>query len=531
MVDSQLVTTIQELSRCRELPDIMSVLKGSVRAMVGADGVTVVLRENGMCYYADEDAIAPLWKGSRFPMETCISGWCMLNREQVAISDIYIDDRIPHDAYRPTFVKSLAMTPIRSTDPVGAIGAYWADQHEATVEELGILQAVGDAASVAMANVELIASLRSSDRQKDAFLAMLAHELRNPLAPIWHASQLLRLEAGAGPVADRAYAAVERQMKHMGRLIDDLLDSSRLTRGSLVLQREATDLAELLEAVAEDWSARLEEAGLEFVVEMRDRPAPMDIDPVRVSQTVGNLLHNAQKFTDRGGRVSLLLEVEPESGVAVVEVVDNGRGIAPEDLARVFEPLGQAGQSLARVQGGLGLGLPIARGLAELHGGSLRVADHGPERGTRFTLRLPLTAAKAAAVEAPSVGPAAASGLPRVLIVEDNEDTADMMRIYLDHHGFATKVAGNGHDAVALATEDPPEIVLCDIGVPGLDGYGIAAALRANPVTKDATLIAVTGYGTPEDRRRALEAGFDDHVVKPVDLSDILELVRLSRAS
>lgn len=528
-----LVSTLQALSRCRELPEIMSVLAPSVRHLTGADGVTVVLRDHDLCYYAEEDAISPLWKGRRFPMRSCISGWCMLNREQVVIPDIYEDDRIPHDAYRPTFVKSLAMTPIRSTDPIGAIGAYWADHHVATPEELEVLQALGDTTSVAMANVELIDALRDAGRRKDEFLAVLAHELRNPLAPIWHATHLLHLEAGSSPVADRAHTAVERQMRHMSRLIDDLLDSSRLTRGALTLHPEPLDLATLVEEIAEDWRSRLDEAGLALVVEVRDRPVSVEVDRVRVTQIVGNLLHNAQKFSDAGGRVTLRVEVEVD-GFAVVEVVDTGRGIDPEDLAHVFETLSQGHQSLARTSGGLGLGLPIARGLAELHGGSLRVADHGPEPGARFTLRLPLaSAAHLQVVEGPAEGEPAVrtTGGPSVLIVEDNEDSADLMRIYLEHHGFETRVAGNGHDAVALATANPPQIVLCDIGVPGLDGYAIAAALRAEPLTKGATLIAVTGYGSPDDRRRALEAGFDDHVVKPVDLPDILELVRLSWAS
>lgn len=262
-LQAELIRVVQRLSFCRDMEGVMAVLRGCARELTGADGVTIVLRDGDLCHYVEENAIEPLWKGRRFPLETCISGWCMLHRQQTVVPDIYADSRIPHEAYRPTFVKSLAMTPIRQEDPIGAIGAYWAALHPASAEELETLQALGDSAAMAIANVQMIQTLQEANRRKDEFLTMLAHELRSPLAPIRNGLHVLRLHAHGdedSPAA-RTRALMDRQIQILSRIIDDLLDAARISKGQVTLRRERIDLASLVRQSVEDRRELLEGAG------------------------------------------------------------------------------------------------------------------------------------------------------------------------------------------------------------------------------------------------------------------------------
>jgi GAF domain-containing protein len=258
-LQADLIRVVQRLSFCRDMESVMAVLRESARELTGADGVTIVLRDGDLCHYVEENAIEPLWKGRKFPLETCISGWCMLHRKQTVVPDIYADARIPHEAYRPTFVRSLAMTPIRQEEPIGAIGAYWADTHLASPEELTILQALGDSAAMAIANVQMIQRLQEANRHKDRFLAMLAHELRNPLAPIRNGLHVLRLHAGddTDDLAARTRALMDRQIQLLSRIVDDLLDAARITGGQVTLRRERVDLTSLVRVTRGSRSATL----------------------------------------------------------------------------------------------------------------------------------------------------------------------------------------------------------------------------------------------------------------------------------
>jgi signal transduction histidine kinase len=517
---ADLIRIIQELSFCRDLDALMEVLRSAVRALTGADGATVVLRDGNLCHYADEDAIAPLWKGKRFAMATCISGWCMLNRRQVAIADIYADDRIPHDAYRPTFVKSLAMTPIRTADPIGAIGAYWADHHHATLAELERLQALGDAASTAFTNVQLFESLQEASRRKDEFLLMLAHELRNPLGPIRNAAHVLRSESNGVGSAAKAEGVIDRQVQHLSRIVDDLLDVSRIATGAIELRRERVDLARIVADTVEDYRSVLESGGLFVRVSVPDVPVWVSGDAVRLAQVIGNLLDNARKYTPQG-EVAVVVEGRG-AREAVLRVRDTGIGIRSELLPHVFEPFTQADRSLARTPGGLGLGLSLARGVLELHGGSISAASDGEGRGTEVVILLPRLD------EPPALdGPVpAVDVLPkrmRILVIEDNVDAAETLRAILEFCGFETHVAHTGPEGRDAALTLVPDVILSDIGLPGMDGYELARALRGDPTTATARLIAITGYGSEEDRRRALDAGFDLHLVKPVPPRQLIE--------
>jgi signal transduction histidine kinase len=512
---AQLIAIVQQLSRCHDLPEVMTVLRQAARDLSRADGVTIVLRDADQCYYAEENAISPLWKGRRFPLRACISGWCMLHREQVVIPDIYADPRIPHDAYRPTFVQSLAMVPICSEDPIGAIGAYWASHHTADVQELEVLQALADSASIAIANVTLIDSLKGSNRRKDAFLSMLAHELRNPLAPLRNALHLLRLYPDRVTL-ERACSLMGRQLDHLTRLVDGLLDMARLTSGKVVLHPERLDLGNLLRQGAQDYRSVLASAGVALCLELPETPVWVSGDPLRLNQVLGNLLDNAAKFTPRGGEVTVHLTTDNDACQAILTVHDTGIGIEPEILPHIFEVFAQADQSLDRSGGGLGLGLAVAKSLLELHGGTIQAASGGTGHGTTFVVCLPHEKEPLALTTGlPSALPTACSR--HVLVVEDNRDAAESLRMLLETCGYSVAVAHSGPAGVEAARTVPPDVVLCDIGLPGMNGYAVATALRHSPGTAAARLIAVTGYGNDEDRGRALEAGFDAHLVKPVD--------------
>jgi PAS domain S-box-containing protein len=370
---------------------------------------------------------------------------------------------------------------------------------------------------------QLEEALREADRRKDQFLAMLAHELRNPLGPIRNAVRLLQSAGPADPVAEQARGMIDRQAAHMARLVDDLLDVSRISRGKILLREEPCDLARVVREVAGDFRASLEGSGLRLTVAVADRPVWVQGDRTRLAQVVGNMVHNAHKFSDVGGRVSVCLAVEGEDR-AVVAVRDTGIGMTPEVLAHVFEAFSQADQSLDRSRGGLGLGMALARGLVELHGGSIAATSDGPGRGSEFTVRLPLIPAPAPPPDGDA--PDARDGRTlRVLVVEDNPDGARSLGMLLRLSGHEAALAHNGPAGLETARAFRPEVVLCDIGLPGMDGYAVAKAMRRDPDLAGVYLIALTGYGQEEDRRRAQEAGFDLHLTKPVDFPQLEQML------
>jgi PAS domain S-box-containing protein len=355
--------------------------------------------------------------------------------------------------------------------------------------------------------------LAEAAHRKDEFLAMLSHELRNPLGPIRNALHLLRLRGSDPASIQRMREVVERQIRHMTRLVDDLLDVSRITRGKILLRYVRLDLARLARDTAEDHRLTVEEAGLTLALELPEAPIWVVGDPTRIAQMLDNLLHNAVKFTDAGGTITVRVSAEPEECQAVVSVTDTGVGIAPEMLPRVFGIFEQADSSLDRSRGGLGLGLALVKGLVQMHGGEVRAESEGPGRGARFTLWLPLE--QAGASEGDASVPREKSA--RVLVVEDNRDAAETLRELMDLLGHEVEVAYSGPEGLAAARRFRPDVVLCDLGLPGMDGYALAAELRGSPETAHARLIAVSGYGQMEDRIRAREAGFDLHLTKPVD--------------
>jgi PAS domain S-box-containing protein len=365
--------------------------------------------------------------------------------------------------------------------------------------------------------IEVEAALKDADRRKDQFLAMLAHELRNPLAPVLTGLQVLRLAEADRDTAEQIRSMIERQIRHLTRLVDDLLDVSRITQGKIQIRRERIDLAALVRTAAEDRRPILEQAGMKLVLDVVDGPVWVAGDATRLAQVLNNLLDNAAKFRNGGDSVTVRMTVDEPVRQAVIHVQDHGIGIAPEMFPRLFEVFAQADRSLDRSRGGLGVGLSVVKGLVRLHGGEVDAASGGPGQGAAFTVRLPLKDELAALTEIPAAPREPAAKPLRVLVVEDNRDAADSLRMLLALLGHEAAVAYNGLEGVRQGREWRPDVVLCDIGLPGLDGYAVAGELRQDPATAGARLIAITGYGQDEDRRRTLQAGFDHHLTKPVD--------------
>ncbi len=367
--------------------------------------------------------------------------------------------------------------------------------------------------------------LRESDMRKGEFLATLAHELRNPLAPIRHAAEILRLRAPSDPGLQAAHNIIDRQIRHMARLIDDLLEANRITRGQVRLQRERVELGVLLEQVLSIFRPQAEQAGLILRVTMPPAPIALDADPVRLAQIFLNLLNNACKYTGQGG--TICLDARCDGAAVVVTVADTGIGIAAEHLPRVFEMFFQLDAGSRQSPGGLGIGLALARGLVELHGGQIEVRSPGPGQGTEFNVRLTTLAAPPAEPAGVAAGLDAPipSGAARILLVDDNAEVLESLAMLLELTGYAVARARDGQEAIKIAAGFRPHLVLLDIGLPRLDGYGVCQHIRDQPWGKEMRIIALSGWGQDDARRRSHETGFDGHLVKPVDPADLRQLL------
>ncbi len=369
---------------------------------------------------------------------------------------------------------------------------------------------------------------RLADLRKSEFLAMLSHELRNPLASIRNSLQIVAHPPPKGPAGQQALRIMERQVSHLCRLVDDLLDLTRISSGKLQLVRDRIDVAELIRCAATDHRSLFEQRGIRLSLTLAPQPLFTDGDRTRLSQVIGNLLHNAAKFTDAGGLTEVKLEAESDSGMLRLSVRDTGIGIPEELLPSLLQPFVQADTTLSREQGGLGLGLSLAKSIVELHGGTISVSSKGLGQGALFVIRL---RAETAANAAPA--PPAASPNPpgrRVLIIDDNLDAAESLRLLLEFSGHSVSVAGDGPSGLALARSAPLDIVLCDIGLPLMNGYEVASAFRADRKLCGIRLVAISGYARAEDLARSKAAGFDAHLAKPPALEAIeRELARGSR--
>jgi PAS domain S-box-containing protein len=368
------------------------------------------------------------------------------------------------------------------------------------------------------------AALRDADRRKDEFLAMLAHELRNPLAPLRNSLHILRLTAPNDPTTDRVGEVMERQVSHLVRLVDDLMEMSRISRGKIELRKEPVEVAAVVRSAVEVSRPLIDAAGHQLALAIPPEPMTLDGDPVRLSQVFSNLLNNAAKYTDPGGQIWLTVRRE-EIGVAI-SVRDTGIGIPPEMLSRVFELFTQVDHSTSRSQGGLGIGLTLVKSIVEMHGGSIEARSSGPGQGSEFVVRLPLAGGLGLAQTTQrSDRRTSVLASRRVLVVDDNRDAAESLAMLLKLLGADVHVVYNGPDALRAIRSYRPTVVLLDIGMPDMDGHEVARRIREQTEFHDVTLIALTGWGQEEDRRRTKTAGFDYHLIKPADVSSLETLL------
>jgi PAS domain S-box-containing protein len=408
-------------------------------------------------------------------------------------------------------------------------------QTQFSKDEIALMRAVSDQVATAIQRMEARhalsvtnAQLIEEGRRKNEFIAMLSHELRNPLAPIKNSLYILDHAEPHSQQARRAKATIDRQVNQLARLVDDLLDVTRIARNKIQLQRDRIELTELVQRTVEDHRSEFEKAGVRLDTIVESMPLWVSADGNRIGQAVGNLLQNAAKFTPRNGSVAVTVGKDESAGQAVIRVHDSGVGIKPEMLPQLFQPFMQAEMTLDRSQGGLGLGLALVKGLVELHGGTVGAFSAGLDQGTEFTIRLPTEEGPLETEHA--AASTAALVRQRVLIIEDNEDAAESLREVLEFDNHDVAVAHTGPTGIRKAIELQPTVILCDIGLPGMDGYEVARAIRAEPSLKNVPMIALSGYALPEDLRRAQQAGFDRHMAKPPSLAQINQLlVGLSR--
>jgi len=396
---------------------------------------------------------------------------------------------------------------------IGVIGLVACDpKRRYTPREVAIAESMAERIAVAVENARLFHAVSEANRQKDEFLAMLAHELRNPLAAIRYAVALGQLSPEDS--AAEMFGIIDRQTGNLARLIDDLLDVSRISRNKVTLRQESISAKVIVESAVATVRPLIEEKNHALKLDLGDPSPQFFVDPTRAEQIVANLLTNAAKYTNKGGMVTV--RVRPENGDGVIQVIDTGIGLKPEMLDRVFDLFAQADRTLDRSQGGLGIGLTVAKKLSEMHGGSIAVHSDGPGTGSTFTVRLPLAEPTAIQVEPLSADATAEPvGPRRILIVDDNRDTAMSCTRLFRTLGHKVETAYEGAAALELARTFRPEAIFLDIGLPGMSGFDICKQLRADGFTQE-VIVAVSGYGQPEDRQRSHEAGFDDHLIKPV---------------
>jgi PAS domain S-box-containing protein len=440
-----------------------------------------------------------------------------------------IIDRFNHDLAKVVETGAIVRGESHYTGPSG-VTVFFEHVFCPIVDDLGMITAIaGSSRDITERQQmqshlrQLAADLSEANRRKDEFLATLAHELRNPLAPLRNGLEVMKLSVNNPKALEESRGMMERQLGQMVRLIDDLLDVNRISRGKIPLRKSRLLLADVVRQAVETSRPLLEQAGHQLTISVPGEPIYIEADPTRIAQVFSNLLNNAAKYSDREGRV--WLTVERQENQAVVTVRDNGVGIPPEMLPRIFEMFTQVNSSLDRSQGGLGIGLSLAKGLVEMHGGEIEAKSAGIGRGSEFIVRLPTVAAPEPAAVAEISTAHTSAPRRRILVVDDNRDSATSMARLLRIMGNETRVAHDGVEALKSAAEFKPQVILLDIGMPNLNGYEAARRIRREAWGKDVVLMAMTGWGQDEDKRRSKEAGFDHHLVKPVDFQTLEALL------
>jgi PAS domain S-box-containing protein len=432
---------------------------------------------------------------------------------------------------RELALKSYIWVPLRVRGKNVGVIAFVTAQSSRRYDDvdLSTAQELARRASIALENSRLYGEVQAADRRKNEFLATLAHELRNPLAAIRNTLHILLMPAPDPATHEQARNIMDRQVQHLVRLVDDLLDVSRIMQGKIELKKERINLASAVSHGVEISQPAIDAAGHRLSVSLPAQPILLEADMVRLAQVIANLLNNAAKYTEPGGRIEL--RAERDGDLAVVRIRDSGIGIAPEMLPLVFDLFMQADRAIPRAQGGMGIGLTLARNLVEMHGGNIRAESAGRGKGSEFIVRIPALAVDTRVV--PDEVPISAARLParRILVVDDNADSAESLATLMRLHGQDVRVAYDGPRALEAAAAEPPELVFLDIGMPEMDGYEVARRLRRLPALRDAVLVALTGWGQDEDRQRSKEAGFDFHLTKPADLAVLQQVLASAPAN
>ncbi|MEZ4408692.1 MAG: response regulator [Polyangiales bacterium] len=537
--------------RLRLLADVANLLLLSARPEDVLGGIFERLGahlglELFVCYLTDDDGQGFRLGPHNFPetddIDPAKGDGCPLARHvasgrEVVIGEwVQLGDSRPLALARAKGMRACVGLPLLARERLlGTLAFCTRESDTVDPDAVPMLNAVCDQVAMAVERARLIdeLSLRNVDlaemgRRKDEFLAILAHELRNPMAPIVNAVQVLRLPSVTPEAASRSRDAIDRQIHHMVRLVDDLLDVARITSGKISLRRERVSLASVVSDAVQTTAPSVEQRGQRLSLSLPPTEVTLWADPTRIAQVIANLLNNASRYSPAGSNIALTCAVADE--VVEVRVRDRGTGIEPEMLDQVFELFVQAGRKVGQSQGGLGLGLSLVKSLVELHGGTVEARSEGLGMGSEFVVRLPLTPGEASDEEAPrepaqSFPPAEPDAGLRVLVIDDNADVREILRDYLELRGHTVEVAEDGQSGIDLALSSRPQVALVDIGLPGLDGYEVAAAIRARAPDLAIRLIALTGFGRPEDRRRAMDAGFDAHLVKPVDPEQVHQLL------
>jgi signal transduction histidine kinase/ActR/RegA family two-component response regulator len=496
----------------------------------GEDGWLRLLAHRGFTPEA-----ATFWAWVRPDSEsTC--GAALRTRRRVIVADVEACESMVRTddlaTYKQTGIRAVQTTPLlsRSGTLVGMISTHWNRPHEPTKRDLQMLDILARQAADLIERNKAAAALRaqtaellSADRHKDEFLATLAHELRNPLAPL--RTGLAVLKSCPPDAADRVLQMMERQLGHMVHLIDDLLEVSRVSRGMVTLNKQRVTLRTVIDTAVETSRPLLEAAQHRFDVTMPGSPLWLEADTTRVAQIIANLLNNAAKYTPKGGHVVLAVEAHDE-GVQI-RVTDTGIGIAPEMLPKVFDMFAQVEHSLERSGGGLGIGLSLAKRLAVMHGGSITAESEGPGKGSTFKVQLPLAAAPPAESPSPTGNEQTGALCYRILVVDDNADAAEMLAELLKNAGHITRVIHDSREVLGVALQFRPDVVFLDIGMPKMNGFDVAHLLRQQPELSSTVLVALTGWGSEQDRVKSHKAGFDLHLTKPALPEAIHELLAL----
>lgn len=527
-----LIAVIQKISSARTLDEIIKIVRVAARKLTGADGATFVLRAGEFCYYAEENAIEPLWKGLRFPIDICISGWVMLNKIPAMIEDIYLDSRIPHEAYRPTFVKSLAMVPIRSEDPIAAIGNYWASPHMPTAQEMEILQALANTVSVAMENVQLYASLEArikeldlANKAKDEFLMTISHELRTPLnAIIGWSDMLLGGELNSDQVHE-GIKTISRNAQTEALIIDELLDSTRIVNGRFRLEKKPLNLVAIIQDSITSMRPLADKKFIKINLQEFTEFGILLGDRERCQQILFNLLSNAIKFSPNNSNIEV--SVVREGPHACIHVRDYGQGIDSQFMPQLFDRFSQADSSMTRKYGGLGLGLAIVRHLVEAHGGTITAESPGINQGSDFKVSLPLSEIFSQKTTDKSLINSLLLPLQkiRVLVVDDELDARSIVKVVLNHQGAEVQLAGSTVEADSILEDFYPNILICDLSMPVEDGCTYIRRLRSQMNFVNLPAIALTAFSDREHERDALDAGFNTLMGKPLRPKKLVELI------